>query len=460
MLVVDSLIVTHNAKTLIGPVSCSITAGQSLVIMGETGAGKSLIAQAIMGTLPPALVATGRIELAGRRIDDLHQKDREALWGRQLAMLPQEPWRALDPLMASFNQVFETHRFVSETKASASRKITEQYFKTLSLQDAKRKLPSQLSGGMGQRVAFAAALIGEAPILLADEPTKGLDANRTDAVMQLLKEVPAREGMLIVITHDASVARHMGGNLLVLKNGAVVESGELHTVLDAPQHDYTKTLIEADPVNWESATLHESSDHLISLESLVAGRNGTAFTPPVDIAFSAGKRVALTGPSGVGKSTLLDTVAGLLKPISGNVTRHTQFSPTDIQKIYQDPPAAFATKVSLKNSLADVAKLHSVAWPTVLDMLKRLGIGLELLDRKPGEVSGGELQRIAIARALIVKPKLLLADEPTSRLDPVTQKSTMMLLRDVTSETGTAVFLVTHDHVIAEKWTNESLAIA
>jgi len=313
---------------------------------------------------------------------------------------------------------------------------------------------------MGQRVAFAAALIGEAPVLLADEPTKGLDANRTDTVMELLKEIPAREGLLIVITHDASVAKHIGGDLLVLKDGDVVETGKTQTVLDAPQHDYTKTLIEADPKNWETAVMHQSSDKLISLEQLVAGRKGTAITPPVDIAFSAGKRIALTGPSGAGKSTLLDTVAGLLKPISGKVTPHTKFNPTDIQKIYQDPPAAFATKISLRKSLADVAKLHGVSWNSVVDMLIRLSIGLELLDRKPDEVSGGELQRIAIARALIVKPKLLLADEPTSRLDPITQKNTMTLLREVTSETGTAVFLVTHDDAIAEKWTSESLTIA
>jgi len=460
MLIVDSLTVTHKGKTLIGPVSFSVAAGQSLVIMGETGAGKSLIAQAIMGALPSELIATGKIMLAGRRIDDLPRKEREVIWGRQLAMLPQEPWRALDPLMVSFNQVYESHRFVSGEKRSASRKVTKQYFNKLSLQDAKRKLPSQLSGGMGQRVAFAAALIGEAPVLLADEPTKGLDANRTDTVMELLKEIPAREGLLIVITHDASVAKHIGGDLLVLKDGDVVETGKTQTVLDAPQHDYTKTLIEADPKNWETAVMHQSSDKLISLEQLVAGRKGTAITPPVDIAFSAGKRIALTGPSGAGKSTLLDTVAGLLKPISGKVTPHTKFNPTDIQKIYQDPPAAFATKISLRKSLADVAKLHGVSWNSVVDMLIRLSIGLELLDRKPDEVSGGELQRIAIARALIVKPKLLLADEPTSRLDPITQKNTMTLLREVTSETGTAVFLVTHDDAIAEKWTSESLTIA
>jgi len=413
-----------------------------------------------MGALPKSLTATGKIFLDGKQIDNLQQKDREKLWGRQLAMLPQEPWRALDPLMTSFNQVYESHRWVARSNNKTSKAITEQYFNRLSLQDAKRKRPGQLSGGMGQRVAFAAALIGEAPVLLADEPTKGLDTDRIDTVIQRLNEIPAREGLLIVITHDAAVAKRIGGELLVLKDGDVIETGATHSVLSAPQHGYTKTIIEADPQNWEQADMLENTDKLISLDQLVAGRNGTALTPTLNISLNTGQRIAITGPSGAGKSTLLDTVAGLIKPISGSMTQHANFSSTDIQKIYQDPPAAFATKVSLKKSLADVARLHCVPWQSVIDMLKKLGINQDMLDRRPDEVSGGELQRIAIARALMVKPKLLLADEPTSRLDPITQKNTMTLLREVTSETGTAVLLVTHDHAIAQKWTSESLAIA
>jgi len=459
MLNVESLTIAHDQKRLIGPVSFGVARGQALVIMGETGAGKSLIAQAIMGALPNALSGKGKIVLAGQRIDNLHPKERESLWGRQLAMLPQEPWRALDPLMMSFNQVYETHRFVSGKNGNSSKAVTEQYFKALSLQDAKRKRPGELSGGMGQRVAFAAASIANAPVLLADEPTKGLDANRTDTVLQLLKEIPARDGVLIVITHDASVAKRIGGDLLVLKDGDIVESGETHTVLKAPKHDYTKTLIEADPQHWESVVADNKIDELISLQQLVAGRNGTAITSAIDLHLSAGQRIAITGPSGVGKSTLLDTVAGLISPISGTIKQHNNFSPTDIQKIYQDPPAAFAPKISLKNSLQDVARLHRASWHSVVELLERLGIGMELLDRRPDEVSGGELQRIAIARALIVKPKLLLADEPTSRLDPITQKKTMTLLREMTSDTDTAVLLVTHDPFIAEKWTNDSIVL-
>lgn len=459
MLSVDALTISHQENSLIGPVSFSVAKGGALVIMGETGAGKSLIAQAIMGALPEELNATGQIAVAGKRIDNLPPSERMSLWGRSLSMLPQEPWRALDPLMVSFNQVYESHRFVSGSDARASKTRTKSYFEALSLQDAKRKHPAQLSGGMGQRVAFAAASIAEAPVLLADEPTKGLDADRTESVLQMLNKIPAREGVLIVITHDASLAMRIGGKLLVLKNGYVVESGDTKTILSAPQNDYTKTLVKAHPKYWEPVSTHTNSDELVSLEQLVAGRNGTAITPSIDLDIVAGQRIAITGPSGVGKSTLLDTVAGLIQPVSGSLNQHVNFSSTDIQKIYQDPPAAFAPKVSLEKSLKDVVKLHRASWLNLTEMLDQLGISLELLDRKPDEVSGGELQRIAIARALVAKPKLLLADEPTSRLDPITQKKTMALLREITSETETAVLLVTHDPDIAKNWTNNSLVL-
>jgi len=464
MLNVEALTVSHGKTILIGPVSFSVPAGSSLVIMGETGAGKSLIAQAIMGALSDALYSTGSIHVDGTRLDQLAQQEMEQLWGRKIAMLPQEPWRALDPLMRADQQVIESYRFVAATDTASAATNTHRDFETLGLSDAKHKRSGQLSGGMGQRVAFAAAMAGGAPVLLADEPTKGLDAQRTDTVIQALKQVPASNGVLVVITHDVSVATRVGGQILVMKEGEIVESGDTESVLSNPQHAYTKALIKADPQHWDDShrsarDTGESSDAPMQLDQLVCGRNSTALTPAVDLLINKGRRIAITGPSGVGKSTLLDTVAGLIAPVSGSVSKATAFSPTDIQKVYQDPPAAFASTLSLRKHLADVAKLHHVPWYTVEETLGQLGVSLDLLDRKPDAVSGGELQRIAIARALMVKPKILLADEPTSRLDPLTQQQTMALLGSVTDQTDTAVILVTHDHALAEKWSDAVVSL-
>jgi len=459
MLIVDSLCVSHLGQSLIGPLSFKVVAGEPLVIMGETGAGKSLVAQAVMGSLPDTLKATGSVHFDGNRIDTLGIKERQRLWGRTFAMLPQEPWRALDPLMHSFDQVHESHRWVAGCSARDSARNTHDDFQRLSLAGAEKKRPGQLSGGMGQRVAFAAALAGGASVLLADEPTKGLDANRLATVVGLLKDVAAQGAVLIVITHDVDVARHLGGQCLVLKEGDVVESGMTGQIVSSPSHAYTQSLIQAAPQHWHKLPPVASGPMVLRAEKLVAGRHGVDMTPAIDLDLTRGKRVAVTGPSGVGKSTLLDTFANLLEPVAGTFYKDESVGRTDIQKLYQDPPASFASSVSLRTSLMDVARLHRVPWQRIEEYLTQLGIDTALLERGPDAVSGGELQRIAIARALSIQPKLLLADEPTSRLDPITQKETMALLARVSGESNTSVLLVTHDAVMAERWAEETIKL-
>ena len=181
-IVVEELSVLAGELHLLGPISFELPVGQALVIMGETGAGKSLLAQAILGTLPEGLYSQGLVYLNGERIDQLSPKQRSMFWGRQVAILPQEPWRALNPLMAAANQVKESHRLVACLGRSAALTATRNDFNTLGLTGAERKLPSALSGGMAQRVAFASATAADAQVLIADEPTKGLDAERLSLI--------------------------------------------------------------------------------------------------------------------------------------------------------------------------------------------------------------------------------------------------------------------------------------
>jgi len=459
MLAVESLTVTHADKPLLGPVSFNVDKGSTLVIMGETGAGKSLIAQAIMGSLPNELKAHGQVVVEEQRVDNLSTAAREQLWGRTLSMLPQEPWHALDPLMKSYSQVYESHKLVSGLSSVQAKQNTQQDFKTLNLKLAQQKLPGQLSGGMSQRVAFAAAQAGGGTVLLADEPTKGLDADTRDIILGLLNNVPESGGTLVVITHDIDVARKVGGQILVLKDGDVVEAGDTQAVLKQPSHAYTQALLDADPNHWQEQTVITPGEPLLSCNQLVIGRQNKPLTSAIDLSLTEQGRLAINGPSGLGKTTLLDTLAGLIKPVSGRVIHEQKFTATDIQKIYQDPPSAFAPHITLRKSLRDVAKLHKAPWSQVETLLEKLGVSTTLLERKPNAVSGGELQRIAITRALLVKPKLLLADEPTSRLDPITQKQTMDLLAEVTRLSETSVVLVTHDVAMANKWADSSFSL-
>ncbi|NKB77814.1 MAG: ATP-binding cassette domain-containing protein [Gammaproteobacteria bacterium] len=223
---VKALSVCAEKHCLLGPISFEISSGGTLVIMGETGAGKSLVIQAILETLPGCLRAEGEIFINRRRIDNLNYAERTNLWGREIASLPQEPWPALNPLMASWRQAAETRRYVSNRPSSESRSETEKQFLALGLDGAEPKLPGQLSGGMAQRVAFAAATAGHARILLADEPTKGLDKDRQTLILNLFEQERNTGGSLLTVTHDASVAKILGGDIIVLRQGQVVEHGK------------------------------------------------------------------------------------------------------------------------------------------------------------------------------------------------------------------------------------------
>ncbi len=449
--VVD-LRVFAGAARLLGPISFQISAGQTLVVMGETGAGKSLIAQAIMGTLPPSLHVAGTIAVNGRRVDNLPVAERAKLWGRDLTALPQEPWLSLDPLMASWKQVAEAHRHVAGLDAGSAKAATAQDLTALGLAPQEPRLPGALSGGMAQRVAYAAATAGRAPILLADEPTKGLDRERHGHIVGLLGRVPQAGGTLIAITHDASVAEALGGDLIVLRDGDIVETGPTREVLQAPQAPYTKALLAADPRKWPHQSVPRTGPPVLTARNLAISRAGRKLIGGFDMTVCAGDRVAITGPSGIGKTTLLDTLAGLIPPHQGSVERSAQMGKHSVQKLYQDPPAAFPPLIPIGTNLRDIARRHKVAWEQALQYLPDLDLHEDLLERRPDSVSGGELQRLSIVRALIVKPKVLLADEPTSRLDPITQKTTLELFARIGRESGIAVVLVTHDTHIAERW--------
>lgn len=458
-LVIEDLRVGADRTALLRGVSLGVLPGVPLTIVGETGSGKTLVAEAAMGTLAPELTASGRIVLGGAASEAGDRVARRHLWGRGIALLPQEPWLALDPTMRVLPQVAEGHRFVRGLSSSKATARAREDLAVLGLTDAAARFPHQLSGGMAQRVAVAAARAGGAPLLLADEPTKGLDADLRAAVVALLRGALQAGGALLCITHDIAVARALGGEMMVMLDGEVVERGDAAQVLTAPSHAYTRRLLAAEPEAWADTDTAAPGDAVLSAHDLAAERGGRRLFEGLNLTIGAGEWVAATGPSGCGKTTLGNVLLGLLRPATGEVRRRGGVAHTRYQKLYQDPVATFAPRLDLRTALGEAARLHGVPWPQVAAMLNRLRVADALLDRRPDQVSGGELQRIAIARALLPDPVFLFADEPTSRLDPITQQETMEVLRDVSTERRLAVLLVTHDQAMARKLAARQIAL-
>ncbi|WP_428239636.1 ABC transporter ATP-binding protein [Gynuella sp.] len=444
---IDHLHIHSRDDIIVEDLSLQLIQGTPLTILGETGSGKSLLAQAIMGLLPEGLTRSGHIHILGKHVNHYSGSELQALWGRTLVMLPQEPWHSLDPLMKAYRQIADVFRYVRGLASVPALVATEQQLQFLGLQQAGHKRPGELSGGMAQRVAFAAATAGGADIMLADEPTKGLDASRRDDIVRLLKQ-HANTGGLLTITHDVEVARQLGGQIMVMQKGRVLEQGDADQILNHPQSDYARALIAASPRNWpvnKPDTL-AAPQPLLQLENLSMRRGGHDLFANLNLTINRGEIIGLCGDSGCGKSTLGDIILGLLKPDHGQIRYLQPVNRHQCLKLYQDPPSAFADGPPLRQLLQDLIDLHQLDEQRIPVLLEQLQLSADLLQRSCSQVSGGELQRVAILRALLMDPVLLVADEPTSRLDPLTTQTVTQLMVSACRQQQCSLILISHDH--------------
>ena len=460
----NSLTVTHRGTALVDVADLDFERGRPVTIVGESGSGKSLLAHAIMGTLPATLTAHGSLVTDGRAYNLAEPGSRRKLWGPVMSLLPQEPMLALDPTMRSRDQVAEGQRSFNQDRRTA-RQAAGNFLTSLGLGHATRAFPHTLSGGMAQRVAFAAATIGGAPILIADEPSKGLDERARAELAGLLRRHIDGGGILLTITHDLDLAREIGGDVLVMKDAHIIEQGPARDVLTQPAHPYTRRLLAAEPSNWQHpwmtapAPRHETAPALIRGEGLAKAFGGQKLFSDLSLDIHPGERLALSGPSGSGKTTLGNVLLRLLPPDVGRVHHADTLQGGKVQKLYQDPALAFPPGVPLRDSLGDVIRRHRVDPVRLEELMASLRLVPELLTRRPGQVSGGELQRLAIIRSMLLEPALVFADEPTSRLDLITQEETMCCLMEQVDRHGCALVLVTHDIALADAVSHRSILV-
>lgn len=481
LLTIENLSIRTSTQTLVHNLSLALHPHRPLTILGETGAGKSLIAAAVAGTLPDALKPEGDITL----FDELNPLNRERFWGKEMALLPQEPWLALNPLRTIGAQISEVHKLVLNKDSSQSDILTQRALQQMELGKDGAKHPFELSGGMAQRAAYLCATQAGGKLLIADEPTKGLDDSRRNHVGQLLlshcqqleNEKPSG---LLTITHDIKLAKMLGGEIIVMKEGEIVERGDAKAILEQPQAAYTKALIRAQPEYWSinhstsslplgKPSIHESGSNvgkqsrqkpLLEVEGLTIHRDTRTLFSDLTFSLPEGEILGIYGDSGCGKSSLADTLLGLHSDFSGNIDWLQTIGKGQRLKLYQDPPSAHSPHTTLKTLLNDLCVLHKLNRSKIPALLDRLSLDEALLDRPSSQVSGGELQRFAILRALLMSPKLLIADEPSSRLDPITAAQTLKLIVEVSKETHCALILISHDKLALSKLCNKVIDLS
>jgi peptide/nickel transport system ATP-binding protein len=459
-------------------VSLEVGRNQIVCIVGESGSGKSLTAHAIMGLLPRGVSAIGGSILFDGV--DLLKEPPEAMRkrrGRDIAMIFQDPMAALNPVVAIGRQVAEqirAHRTISESQAL---KQAGDMLGQMGLKDVAGLLgafPHQLSGGQRQRVMIAMALSLSPKLLIADEPTTALDVTTQAQILHLIKHIQAeREMSVLLITHDFGVVADMADAVAVMRNGRVVESGETGTVLGSPAHSYTRALIAAVPKGESRLAPPPDSAPVVKVEGLAKRfRRGGLFSrsPAItaldDIALTLnrGETLGVVGESGSGKSTLARCVIRLLDPDAGQVlldgadiahVKEKKLRPLRhrIQMVFQDPFSSLNPRQTVGDIITAGPRAHGEdageARARAADMLRLVGLNPETMNRFPHEFSGGQRQRIGLARALMLKPDILIADEPVSALDVTVQAQVLKLLDDVRRQMNLAMLFITHDMRVA-----------
>ena len=439
LLHVDNLTVTATGSTtaLLGPINIDLAAGEKLGIIGESGSGKSLTALSIMGLLPDGVRASGSVTVDGTEVIGARDARIRPLRGSTMAMVFQEPMSALDPLM----------RVGTQLSQAGVRDCAAALDEVDLAADVASRFPHQLSGGQRQRVLIAMAMAGRPDLLICDEPTTALDATTQDGVLRVIERVTKAHGTaLIFITHDLGVIRRMCPNVLVMHQGAVVESGPTERVLTQPEQPYTRTLIASSRPPELSLSPATAEDALVTLRgvSKVHGAHAAhTALDGIDLRVHLGERLGIVGGSGSGKTSLLKLIAGLDQPTSGDIDVRGR-----VQMVFQDPQGSLNPRLKVWKSIAEAipgspSKADKRARAAAA--LEEVGLPAESLDRFPHEFSGGQRQRISIARALCGEPDILLADEAVSALDMSVRAQVLELLAGVIAKRKLTLLFVTHD---------------
>jgi microcin C transport system ATP-binding protein len=458
-------------------VSFEMRKGETLALVGESGSGKSVTALSILQLLPYPVAAhpSGSIRFKGQELVGAGERTLRGVRGNQISMIFQEPMTSLNPLHTVEKQISEVLFLHKRLSAPAARARVLELLQLVGVANAEQRLtafPHELSGGQRQRVMIAMALANEPDLLIADEPTTALDVTIQAQILTLLKDLQKRFGMAVLfITHDLGVVRKVSDRLCVMQKGEIVEAGPTRQIFAAPQHAYTKRLLEAEPKG-------EKTPAAAGAPVVVQAANVKVWFPikkgilrrtvghvravdGISLTIREGQTVGVVGESGSGKTTLgmalirLQGSEGEIsfegRDIQGLSSKTLRPLRREMQVVFQDPYGSLSPRMSVGQIIEEGLKVHGIGGGEaerdrlVVQALEEVDLDPATRHRYPHEFSGGQRQRIAIARAMVLKPRFVVLDEPTSALDRSVQAQIVDLLRDLQRRHKLAYMFISHD---------------
>ena len=488
------------APPVVADVSFGVDAGETLALVGESGSGKTLTCRSILRILPgTAHLRSGAVQFGtgASRTDLLKLPVRSIrdIRGDQISMIFQEPMRSLSPLHRIGNQVAEVLRLHRDMTRGEAKRDVLATFERVGFPDperAYRAYPFELSGGMRQRAMIAMAIVAKPDLLIADEPTTALDVTTQAQVLGLMKDLQRDTGMaMILVTHDLGVVANMADSVVVMNKGHVMERGPASAVLGDPGHGYTKRLFAAAPIIPEvakPAAPVPKDDAILELNAVSktyfvrAGswrpKKPVYACSDVSLRLARGKTLAVVGESGSGKTTCARIALGAEMPDpGGSVTFRAsadaeplhieQLSREDkvafqrqAQMVFQDPYSSLSPRMRVQEALTEPMEIHGLGnaqdrRDKAAEMLRWVGLDPDMLKRYPHAFSGGQRQRLSIARALTLDPVLLVCDEPTSALDVSVQDQILSLLERIRDGMGLSYLFISHDLAVVARIADE-----
>ncbi|KVT95029.1 microcin ABC transporter ATP-binding protein [Burkholderia ubonensis] len=482
LLEIDRFTAQFGDRTVVRELSLSVARGERVALVGESGSGKSVTALSILRLVRQARLS-GRMLFDGEDLLTKTEQQMRGIRGADIAMVFQEPMTALNPLYTIGRQIAESLRLHEGLRPGAARARGIELLRRTGIPEPERRIdsyPHQLSGGQRQRAMIAMALACRPRLLLADEPTTALDVTVRQQIVDLLLELQAQEaaarGMaVLLITHDLNLVRRFAQRVAVMERGVLVETNETGALFDAPQHPYTRRLLDSaprraiEPVAADARTILDVRALAVDYRTAargwraVFGQSAFRAVHDVRLRLRRGETVGIVGESGSGKSTLASAVLGLQQPAAGaieidglplaalraNAGRRALYG--RMQVVFQDPFGSLSPRMTIEQIVGEGLALHrpelvrAARRARIAALLDEVGLPADALPRYPHEFSGGQRQRIAIARALAVEPELLVLDEPTSALDVSIQKQVLTLLTNLQARYRLSYLFITHD---------------